>query len=277
VRGEPRCYGALEVRGVGWRRLGALCCALTWWVLPGAASDDQPPSAPGLRTVVVDAGHGGADYGARANGVTEKDLALAVSRELARELRRRGLEVVLTRTRDEFVPLARRTEIANRARADLFLSIHANSAPRASTRGGETYFLSVEASDEEARRVALVENDVFEQEGAVPDSSDVVGQILGDLIRTEHLRGSSEIAAALQRRLAALDPPGRGVKQAPFVVLMGVNMPAALIEIGFLTHPAEARRLAGRAHQRALARALAQAVEDWGRMRVAAGQRQWSP
>jgi N-acetylmuramoyl-L-alanine amidase len=213
-------------------------------------------------TVVVDPGHGGSDFGARGPaGAREKDLVLAISLRTREALAARGIRVVLTREEDAFVTLAERTEIANRARADLFLSIHANSAPDPEARGSETYFLSADASDEEALRTAQAENAVFSQEGAVADSADVVGSILGDMIRADHHQRSSRVAAAIQRGLAKLPAPSRGVKQAPFAVLSGVNMPAVLVEVGFLSHPDEERRLRARDRQTELARALAEAVQ----------------
>jgi N-acetylmuramoyl-L-alanine amidase len=245
-------------------------CALLLAVAatPDAARADE--SADVVAPVVVDAGHGGADFGARGvDGTLEKDLTLAVARRLAAELRARKIPVVLTRERDEFIPLVARTEIANKAHARMYLSIHANSAPEPEVFGIETYFLSVDASDAEAMRVALTENDVYQQAGTASDSRDVVGSILGDLIRTEHLRESSDLAATLQRELARLPGESRGVKQAPFVVLTGVNMPAALVEIGFVTNAAEVKRLARRDTQTALAKALAAAlVEAMGQTRA---------
>ncbi|MFI5317115.1 MAG: N-acetylmuramoyl-L-alanine amidase [Myxococcota bacterium] len=245
-----------------WAPLFALVLAS-----PAQASDSAEAESPAA--VVVDAGHGGADFGASGvNGVLEKDLTLAVARRVAAELRARKVPVVLTRDRDEFVSLAKRTEIANRAHARMYLSIHANSAPEPEVEGIETYFLSVDASDAEAMRVALTENDVYKQEGTASDSHDVVGSILGDLIRTEHLRESSDLAAIIQRSLAKLPGGSRGVKQAPFVVLTGVNMPAALVEIGFVTNAADAKRLAQRDVQTSLAKALAAAlVEAMGQTR----------
>ncbi|MCP4005716.1 MAG: N-acetylmuramoyl-L-alanine amidase [bacterium] len=212
--------------------------------------------------VVIDAGHGGDDLGARGRaGLVEKELVLSVANLLGSALQKRGVVVFYTRERDEFVPLAARVQLANRAKADLFLSIHANAAPDTRVSGSESYFLSLDASDAEAMRVAMTENAVYKQEGTNPEGADIVGSILGDLIRTDHLRGSSRVASAIQRKLAPLSGDSRGVKQAPFVVLMGVNMPAALIEIGFLTHPAEERRLKQGKHQRAIATAIADAVE----------------
>jgi N-acetylmuramoyl-L-alanine amidase len=226
--------------------------------------DGTPAAAKGpasVRVVVIDPGHGGADFGARGpRGELEKDVVLGVARRRGAYLERPELRVVYTRDSDEFVSLALRTELANRARGDVFLSIHANSAPDVEAAGSETYFLSVDASDEDARRVAMTENAVFDQPDAVPDSADIVGGILGDLIVTDHLRGSRLIAAKIQHNLADLPGPSRGVKQAPFVVLMGVNMPAVLVEIGFLTHPGEADRLTSRRHQEAVARAIGEGV-----------------
>ena len=212
---------------------------------------------------MIDAGHGGADLGAQgAGGVLEKDLTLAVSKKVAALLKKQGVQVVLTRETDVFVPLGERTEIANRVHAAMFVSIHANSAPKSAVSGTETYFLSLEASDDEAMRVAMTENQVFEQEGTADEAGDVVGAIFGDLIRTEHLRESSALAAAIQRRLAHLPGASRGVKQAPFVVLTGVNMPAALVEIGFITNPTEAKRMRQRDRQDAIAKALAEAIGE---------------
>jgi N-acetylmuramoyl-L-alanine amidase len=243
-------------------RPGSICgaFALALGIAAAAVAD--------VRVVAIDPGHGGVDHGARSGaGMLEKELSLRVSLLLAEALRERGLAVVLTRDRDEFLDLTRRTEIANEAGAAIFLSIHANFSPTREARGPETYFLSLEASDEEARRVALAENDVFENAAAVDDGGDVVGEVLGDLIRTDHLRASSDLASRLQHALAELGARGRGVKQAPFVVLMGANMPAALIEIGFLSNPADAERMATRAHQKRIARALADAVADFAKTR----------
>jgi N-acetylmuramoyl-L-alanine amidase len=241
------------------------------FALVGATRADE-------RVIAVDAGHGGVDHGARAaSGLLEKDVALAVARALSSELQARGFRVVLTRERDEFVELARRTEIANAARAELFVSIHANSSPLARVQGPETYFLSLEASDDEALRVATLENHVFANAAAVDDSGDLVGAVLGDLIRTDHLRASSALAARVQHALAELGAPGRGVKQAPFVVLMGANMPAVLLEIGFLSNSDDARRLGQRDHRRRLARGIAAAVCDFLRSRPASGSPEREP
>ncbi|MEX2208291.1 MAG: N-acetylmuramoyl-L-alanine amidase [Myxococcota bacterium] len=249
--------------GVGTVLAWGVVCALL--VAPRLFAAEAAQAAAAIAgTVVIDPGHGGADLGARGpNGVLEKELTLAVAKRLAKLLRAQGgFEVVLTRTSDAFVALSERTEIANRSQATLFVSIHANSAPETEIAGSETYFLSLEASDDEAMRVAMTENDVFGQEGTADEGADVVGAILGDLIRTEHLRESSALAAMIQRQLASLPGQSRGVKQAPFVVLTGVNMPAALVEIGFITNPSEAVRMGQRDRQDAIAKALAAAIRE---------------
>ncbi len=243
----------------GLARIGQIALALALAVGPAVRAHADEAR----QTVVIDPGHGGADLGARgADGALEKELTLAVAKKLAKRLREQGMEIVLTRTTDVFVALPERTEIANRAHAALFVSIHANSAPEKDIAGSETYFLSLEASDDEAMRVAMTENDVFKQEGTADEGRDLVGAILGDLIRTEHLRESSALAAAIQRQLAHLPGQSRGVKQAPFVVLTGVNMPAALIEIGFITNPAESKRMGQRDWQDAIAKAVAAAIGE---------------
>ncbi|MBW2281783.1 MAG: N-acetylmuramoyl-L-alanine amidase [Deltaproteobacteria bacterium] len=247
-------------------RLGAVTIALgaalvTARAAPQADAGAPQELAPDPDLVVIDAGHGGPDYGARGpRGVLEKDVVLAVALKLGAALEGDGFRVIYTRERDEFVSLPERTDVANDARAGLYLSIHANASSDSGVRGAETYFLSVNASDEEAYHVAVTENGVFDRPDAAADSGDVVAAILGDLIRIDHLRESSDVAFEIQQQLDELPGPGRGVKQAPFVVLMRVNMPAALLEIGFLTHPKEERKLASRDHQRAIAGAVAAGV-----------------
>jgi N-acetylmuramoyl-L-alanine amidase len=243
------------------RIVAAVAASLATLLGVGSARAAESAAAPG--PIVVDPGHGGNDFGAKGVGdVLEKDLTLAIARKLAAELRARKLPVLLTRDSDIFIALPERTAIANRAHGRLFVSIHANSAPEPEVFGAETYFLSLESSDAEAKRVALTENDVYGQAGTASDSRDVVGSVLGDLIRTEHLRESSELAASIQHALAKLPGESRGVKQAPFVVLTGVNMPAALVEIGFVTNATEVKRLAQRDAQKALAKAIAAALVD---------------
>jgi len=224
------------------------------------------PQPDRFDTVVIDAGHGGDDEGARGRrGLIEKELVLDVARRLQKRLRAQGLHVVLTRETDVFVPLEARTSVANDARGDLFVSIHANSSTTSSPRGIETFFVSLESSDDSARQVAARENDAFGGETVRRQAADPLVALLGDMIATEHLQESSEFAKLAQGELSKLDASSsRGVKQAPFVVLMGVQMPSALIEIGFLSNAAEEEALQQSKRREKIAAALQQAVEVFG-------------
>jgi N-acetylmuramoyl-L-alanine amidase len=251
--------------GVGIK--GVTMAALAVWALASVlvAGAVQPER---FDTVVLDPGHGGDDHGAEGpRGLLEKDLTLDVARRLARELEARGLRVVLSRREDRFVGLAERTRVANEARADLFVSIHANGAEARAARGVETYFASLEASDEAAKRLAIAENEAFGGAAApATTGSDPLAAILGDMIATEHLVDSQEFARLALEQLAAGDAThSRGVKQAPFVVLMGVEMPAALVEIGFITNVREEAVLTRAAERDRIAKGLAAAVAEYGR------------
>lgn len=217
--------------------------------------------------VIIDPGHGGKDEGATGkNGVLEKEIVLDVSRRLGRLLEAKHLNVILTRNADRFVPLEVRTARANDARGDLFVSIHANAAASQRVRGIETFFVSLEASDAASRRVADRENQAFGRGGPASPQLDPFLALLGDMISTDHLGESNVFAKLAQAELANVDKiSSRGVKQAPFVVLMGVQMPAALIEIGFLSNDRDAASLGTSAHRKQIAEALARAVVAFGK------------
>lgn len=217
-------------------------------------------------TVVVDPGHGGDQEGALSpSGVKEKDVALAVARRVAARLKKLGAKVVLTRTGDIAVPLANRAAIATAIRADLFVSVHLNSMPTAEQRrhshGIETYFLSADATDTHASAVAARENaDRLAGEPEL-DPNDPVAAILDDLEDAASLQGSSRLAYAIHERLVErLGAEDRGVKQAPFYVLAGARMPAVLLEVGFISHADEARRLEARDYQERIAEAVAEGI-----------------
>lgn len=219
--------------------------------------------------VVLDPGHGGDQDGALApDGTKEKDLTLQIAQRLGAALRKRGMKVVLTRTGDLSVPLANRAAIANAIRADVFLSIHLNSMPtteqRQHTSGIETYFLSADATDAHATAVAARENaDRIAGEEAM-DPSDPVAGILSDLADADSLAGSSRLAYDIHEKLVgSLGAEDRRVKQAPFYVLAGARMPAALLELGFISHESDAARLVTRAYQDRIAEAVAEAVQGW--------------
>lgn len=228
-------------------------------------------SARARHIVVVDAGHGGPDRGMSGpigsrNKVFEADITLAVSRRLRDLLQASGVEVVMTRTTDTLIALDDRGRIANKADADLFLSIHVNAAnlrwknPRLA-RGFETFFLA-EAKTEDEKRVADMENDAARFELDVEtEPGDPLSFLLSDMKQNEFLRESSTLAATIQSGLKSVHPgTDRGVKQAGFRVLIAAYMPAVLIELGFGTNATEARWLASAKGQQALAKAIADAA-----------------
>jgi N-acetylmuramoyl-L-alanine amidase len=201
-------------------------------------------------------------------GLQEKELALDIARRLAALLQEElGIRVVLTRARDQFIGLRERTTLANRERADLFVSIHVNAAPVAAATGTETYFLSNEATDGAARRAAEYENRLIGLDaGPRTGQPDVVRSILWDLAQSDFQQESSRVAEALQTHLdRALRRPSRGVKQAPFYVLGGAAMPAVLVEIGFISNPQEEQRLRDDGYRDRIARALAGGIAAYKR------------
>ena len=222
-----------------------------------------------LRLIVLEAGHGGHDPGATGpSGVMEKDVVLDVTKRVARLAEDGlGVKIALSRTTDVFVPLRDRTNFANKLRADLFVSIHANAHPRAFSEGVETYFLSSEASDSEARQVAAIENDVVQLETpAARQKGDVLKSILWDLAQSEFQAESSFMAETVQDSMTqSLHLVNRGVKQAGFYVLGGAAMPAILIEVGFLTNRKEERKLATPAYREAVARAIYAGLAEYKR------------
>jgi N-acetylmuramoyl-L-alanine amidase len=238
----------------------------------GAAPPPAGAPAPvraALQTIVLDPGHGGHDPGAIGpRGLQEKELTLDVARRLAAVLQEeQGLKVILTRSRDQFLALRERTTLANRHKADLFVSIHVNAARGAAAAGTETYFLSSEATDNAARAAAAFENKVIELEpGRGSGSRDVLRSILWDLAQSEFQQESSRLAEGLQDSLErALRLPSRGVKQAPFYVLGGAAMPAVLVEIGFISNPQEEERLQDEGYRDRIARALAAGLAAYKR------------
>jgi len=220
--------------------------------------------------VVVDAGHGGRDPGGAMHGtLSEKEVALQVALKVGDVLRARGVDVVFTRTKDTLVGRADRGRIANRAKGDVFISIHVNAAnpgwrDPAAARGFETYFLGV-AKTEDAQRVEEIEEQSarFESDSKVA-AHDPLSFILNDMMQNEHLRESSDLADIVQRHLHGVHPgPNRGVKQAAFTVLVSALMPAVLVELGFGTNAEEAAFMATPAKQRAMAGAIAGATMEY--------------
>jgi len=226
-----------------------------------APSRDRRDAVGPLRVIVLDAGHGGHDTGAVGPaGLQEKDLVLDVTRRVARLVEDKlNVKVVLSRDADHFVPLRDRTSFANKERADLFVSIHANAHREVASAGVETYFLSSEATDSAARQVASLENSVVQLEKTAARSNrlDAVKAILWDLAQSEFQLESSRLAEVVQDSMTqSLRIPNRGVKQAGFYVLGGAAMPAVLVEIGFVTNPSEEKRLKESKYRDEIARAI---------------------
>jgi N-acetylmuramoyl-L-alanine amidase len=241
--------------------------------VPDRTAVRPPESRTGSRqrVVVVDAGHGGPDNGMSGPigggpKVYEKQITLAVSKQLRRALEERGVKVVMTRTTDTLIALSDRGRIANEAKGDLFVSIHVNAAnPRwqnpGGARGFETYFLA-EAKTEDERRVAAMENEAVRFETNVDVSrDDPLGFIMRDMAQNEHLRESARLAQLVQAGMRTVHPgPNRGVKQAGFRVLVTAFMPAVLVEIGFGSNRNEATYMTTPARQAELADQIADAV-----------------
>ena len=225
--------------------------------------------------IVLDPGHGGVETGAIGpSGLEEKDVTLDLARRLKPLLERHGVTVVLTRDEDRVMPLDDRTAIANQNRAELFVSIHVNASKRKSAVGAETYFLSTDATDAEARTLAALENKAYAPpEPATGGSTPASGGpdrglelILWDLAQNSYLAESSRLAELVQREMNTLaGTKDRGVRQAPFRVLMGATMPAILVEAAFISNPSEESRLADAAAKDKIAEAIARAIAEYRR------------
>jgi N-acetylmuramoyl-L-alanine amidase len=215
--------------------------------------------------IVIDAGHGGHDTGTIGpTGLMEKDLCLDVALRLGKIIQQRlpGADVVYTRSDDTFIPLEERTHIANEAKADLFISIHANSSHDHGARGIETYYLNLRGSPD-AMEVASRENATANE--SIHDLEDIVKRIA----RSEKIDESREFAADIQDSLAkriqkSYKPvKDRGVRKAPFVVLIGADMPSILTEISFLSNPADEQLLKKPDHRQKVAEGLYQGVASY--------------
>ncbi|NBX68475.1 MAG: N-acetylmuramoyl-L-alanine amidase [Proteobacteria bacterium] len=225
-----------------------------------------PQSGEKAIRIVVDPGHGGRDAGARGtHGILEKEVCLKVAKFVRREVERFSkisgvpIEVKLSRELDEFVTLRDRARLANMWGADLFVSVHANSSPSARAKGFEVYFLSPEATDEEASKLARLEN----QAPPTPISAQVMS-ILSDATTQHHVAESSQFAEYMYSSVSQrISSNARGVRQAPFTVLHGTNMPAVLVEIGYVSNFEEAKNLSRESYLKRIASAISSGVIDF--------------
>jgi N-acetylmuramoyl-L-alanine amidase len=230
--------------------------------VPAAQAPAQAPAAqaPAVRTVVLDPGHGGLETGAKGRfGNLEKDITLAVSLKLKAMIEKEmGLEVVLTRDRDVDVSIENRSATANNHKAGLFISIHANGSVQRKAAGSETFFLSLNATDEETRRLAYLENNSTDLQSRIDPSTDNdLMMILWDMAQNAYIKQSSRLAELVQGELdAMLGTRNRGIKQAPFRILTGVACPAILVEAAFISNPDEEQKLASDEFQTKIAEAV---------------------
>jgi N-acetylmuramoyl-L-alanine amidase len=218
----------------------------------------QTPVKVSPQIIVIDPGHGGEEEGAVGpSGLKEKDVALSVAKKIKNIIEQRaGIKVFLTRDGDQGKSLDERISLANNLKADLFISIHVNASVRKNARGAETYFLSLNATDEDAKRLSQIEN-LGEDLG---DNSDLK-LILWDMAQSAFLKQSSLLAELIQSELnSLLRTKDRGVKQAPFKVLTGLICPAVLVEIGFITNSDEEKKLRSESFQENIAEAIYQGI-----------------
>jgi N-acetylmuramoyl-L-alanine amidase len=234
---------------------------------PGATPPalETPPVSPlpatgAVRTIVIDPGHGGEEDGARgAKGTLEKAVTLAAARRLKSVLETRlGARVLLTRDDDRVVPLDERAAFANNNKADLFISLHANASLRRTAAGAEVFYLTLDRADEEARRIAESEGVAMPVFGGGSREIDV---ILWEMAQAQHLTRSAEFARLVETHLRGAVPVSpRAIQQAPFRVLVGANMPAVLVEMGYISNPEQESSMAAAPFQARFAQAMTDAI-----------------
>jgi N-acetylmuramoyl-L-alanine amidase len=232
---------------------------------PATPSEPLPPlvdltPAAGLRTIVVDAGHGGEEEGARGpSGTLEKTVTLSVARRLKAALEARlGVRVILTRDADTTVGLDERAALANNNKADLFVSLHANASVRPTATGAEVFYLSLEEYGDQAQRVAKGESEALPVFGGGTRDIEV---ILWEMAQARYIEESSALAQAVETALREHVPMSpRAIQQAPFRVLVGANMPAVLVEMGFITNADQERQLISEGFQTSIVQALVDSI-----------------
>ena len=238
--------------------------------VPGALVVPTPAPRPEPKVVVLDPGHGGTEEGAKGpGGLLEKDVVLQLARTVRELLTARGYRVVTTRDSDASVGFQDRVAVANAAKADVFLSLHMNASRSPAAHGTEVYYLSLDASDRSAAALAEAENQAeptptpsAETNAALRD----LDLILWDLAQNQHLTASSRLAEIIQgdfNRLLGITT--RGVKQAPFRVLIGVNAPAVLVEVAFISNPEEEQKIASEEFRKSVAETLAGSLDTFFR------------
>lgn len=233
-----------------------------------AAAPAPKPRAGRKPIVVIDAGHGGHDPGAVANKIREKDINLRAATQLAKILKEKGVDARLTRSTDVYLKLAERTAFANKNNADVFISLHCNSMPKGKSgvAGFEIYVMAL-PSDKDAMNLAIVENREISGDAhsaaeiqKADKKTQLLLKILGDMQQNDKIGASTELTEVLHANAKKSGLPMRKVAQAPFFVLRGAGMPAVLVEMGYLTNAAEAKRLNTAAYREKMCRSLAEGI-----------------
>ena len=233
-------------------------CATVPPAMPTASPLRSPPRAAlsgVVRTVVIDAGHGGHDPGTSHFGLKEKYLALDIAKRLRATLQRRGLTVVMTRDTDRFIPLSGRPAIANRLNADLFVSVHINANRKHTVSGIEVYYPRASVVSESATWPPAV------SDAEIADPNPTVKQVLWDMVLKQTRSQSRRLASSVCRSMrTGMSATCRGIKPARFVVLREAWMPAILVEVGYVTNQTEAQRLGSPDYREAAAQSISDGI-----------------
>ncbi len=232
-----------------------------------AAAAPLPSPAASLRNIAIDPGHGGLDTGAKGKfGSLEKDITLSISLKLRNLIEKSmSYRVVMTREKDLDVSLENRAAVANNNDAQLFVSIHLNGSVRKMAHGAETFFMSLNASDEETRKLAYFENTSGELDKQIAEGDqDEVKMILWDMAQSAYVRQSSQLAEMIQNEMnQTLKLENRGIKQAGFKVLKGAACPAVLVEVAFISNPDEERKLNDKSFQDEVAESIFRGISRY--------------
>ncbi|MCM8784435.1 MAG: N-acetylmuramoyl-L-alanine amidase [Candidatus Omnitrophica bacterium] len=231
-------------------------------LFPSLPAKLPTPSVYKIKCVVIDPGHGGKDPGAVGPaGLKEKEVVLDIAKRLKKYLEKMGLEVVLTRKEDKFVSLWRRVHLANTKKADLFISIHANSSRYREARGFEIYYLS-DRMDDSSKALVQIENAALEfEEGFLSTENTALAATLWDIVQTQNRAQAMRLANHIASNVESFDwLDNRGIKGANFYVLKGANMPALLVETGFISNRIESRLLADPYYSQRIAEAIGKGI-----------------
>ena len=236
-------------------------------IRPSVTKKAAPYFGYRIKKVVIDSGHGGKDPGAIGRtGVKEKSITLDIAKRLKRVLESKGIKVTLTRSSDKYISLTKRSAIANKSNADLFISIHVNSHKSRQPYGFETYYFS-QASDNVAKALEVAENAPYLEEDSGNNPSKNLKAILGDMIYTENIAASKEVAKQIcDNTCKIMGLRNRGIKSARFAVLKKTNIPAILVEVGFISNKKEERYLKNSFYRQQIAEGLASSISNYKRV-----------